>query len=161
MYYRQIRPKPTMMQSFRNTRSITSFQNNMRNITNIAPSIGKAISIPKSTGLFKSMLGATTGAETSKLGLAGILGGVSKTISTVNQAMPIINQVKPLFGNMKSVVNVIKGFRNKKEPQNNDEISKTINNKIDEENNDKYTKTNKNLQENYQFTPNRPFFTQI
>ena len=158
MFYRQNRPKINNYMNFRNNRYNIMNSNNTRNIT--SPILGKAISVPKATGLFKSMLPAAS-SGTSKLGLTGILGGISKTITTVNQAMPIINQVKPLFGNVKSVFNVFKNLRNNNLNNNIDnEIETNINN-IDDNNeviDVKTTKSSENLQENYQFTPNSPFF---
>lgn len=117
--------------------------------------LGKAISIPKPIGLGKSLISSTIGTG-SKIGLGGIIGGLSKTLTTVNQAMPIINQVKPLFGNFKSVINVVKGFRNKNVNTEYVEVKKTINN-IDMSN-EETTNTNEKLQENYQFAPNKPYF---
>ena len=69
----------------------------------------------------------------------------------------LINQVKPLFGNFKSVINVVKGFRNKNTSPPKIEPKKTVNNtnNITSET----TNSNEYIQENYQFTPNKPYFS--
>ena len=157
--YNQYRPRNIQFNMYRNYRSMPNFINNTRSMTPLSSQIlGKAITVPKSSGLFRSLLGTTSSATSSKLGLTGILGGISKTINTVNQAMPLINQVKPLFGNVKTVVNVVKGFRNKKDNSPQKNYKSKINNTNDE------TKVNstiniKNQQKNYQFTPNKPYFS--
>ena len=142
------------------------YRNNLRNTipvnqTRGMPSItsqilGKAISVPKPIGLGKSLISSSI-SNGSKLGLGGIIGGLSKTLTTVNQAMPLINQVKPLFGNFKSVINVVKGFRKNNSPNSTKEKpKKTINN--DNYKDIKTTNSSKYIQENYQFTPNKPYF---
>ncbi len=158
--YRQFRSRNNNISYFRNIRNTPINNNMMRNFSSFTvPTIGKAISIPKPTVLFRNAIAATTGTS-SKLGLGGILGGISKTITTVNQAMPIINQVKPLFGNVKSAFNFIKGLRNNNSDIK-DNVQTTINNKVETEviDEEKNTKSEEKLQENYQFTPNKPYFS--
>lgn len=132
--------------------------NQTRNIPSVTSRIiGKAISIPKPIGLGKSLITSSI-SNGSKIGLGGIIGGISKTLTTVNQAMPLINQVKPLFGNFKSVINVVNGFRkNNNTKTTKVEPKKTINNDNYEDN--KTTNSNENIQENYQFAPNKPYFS--
>ena len=157
--YSPYRPRISHFNMYRNQRSMSNITNNMRNIPSYtAPILGKAITVPKSTGLFKSLLGNSALTSTSKIGLTGILGGISKTINTVNQAMPLINQVKPIFGNVKSVVNVVKGFRNKKDQTPPQDYQTKVNN-LNEDSINTSTKQEENLQENYQFTPNKPYFS--
>ena len=142
------------------------YRNNLRNNipfnqTRSMPSItsqvlGKAISVPKPMGLAKSLVTSSI-SNGSKLGLGGIIGGLNKTLTTVNQAMPLINQVKPLFGNFKSVINVVKGFRNKNTNTPKVEPKKTVNNTNNTTSNT--TNSNEYIQENYQFTPNKPYFS--
>ena len=156
--YNQYRPRNMQYNMYRNYRLMPNITNNMRSVTPLSsPILGKAITVPKTTGLFRSLLGTSTASSTSKLGIAGILGGISKTISTVNQAMPLINQVKPIFGNVKSVVNVVKGLRSKKENPSLKNYQTNLNNN-QEINSINSTKPIENLQENYQFTPNKPYF---
>ena len=154
--YRQFRTRNYNYPNIRNTRNIP-FNNLTRNIS--SPIIGKAIGIPKASGILRNAATTSIGSA-SKLGLGGILGGISKTISTVNQAMPLINQVKPLFGNVKSAFNLVKNLRNSNTKQK-ENIQTNINNNQDTIiiNQEETTKMSENLQENYQFTPNKPYFS--
>ena len=157
--YNQYRPRNIQFNMYKNYRSMPNLINNTRSMAPLSTSIlGKAITVPKSSGLFRSLLGTTSSAATSKIGLTGILGGISKTINTVNQAMPLINQVKPLFGNVKTVVNVVKNFRTKKDNSAQKNYESKINN-TNEVKKENPTINIENQQKNYQFTPNKPYFS--
>ena len=160
MYY-QYKPRVQAFNQYRNYRNHLNSLNNMRSIQNIGiPSIGKVITTPKSSGLFKSLLSSSAATSSvNKLGVSGIIGGISKTINTVNQAVPLINQVKPLFGNVKSVINVVKGFRNTKKEKTNSINTNIYNDLSISKKNIETPKQSKNIQENYQFTPNKPYFS--
>ena len=156
--YRQLRTRNRFFTT-NNIRN-SSLINQTRSMPTLTTqTLGRAISIPKPLGIGKSLISSAAGAS-SKLGLSGIIGGISKTINTVNQAMPLINQVKPLFGNFKSVFNVVKSFRSKNinKINNDEETTKVIHNEI-KDNDVETTNLSEKLQENYQFTPNKPYFS--
>ncbi len=116
----------------------------------ILPSIGKAITTPKSNGIISSLLANTTSKST---GISSILGGLSKTVTTINQALPIINQVKPLLGNVKPLINLVSSFRNK----NNTKTESTAQTFKEETIKPKEEIKKEVQQETYVYTPSNPF----
>lgn len=69
--------------------------------------------IPKVGGLLGNLgQGAGLGSKFSGLSFSTILGGIQKTVSTVNQVVPLYQQIKPVINNGKTFLKMMRASKN-------------------------------------------------
>lgn len=97
--------------------------------------------VPKIGGLLSGLGGEGLGSRLSGLSFSKILGGIQKTVSTVNQIVPLYHQVKPVINNGRTILRMMRAANN----LNSNNFNNTNNFNQNNVNNNSQNNTNNNI----------------